>query len=108
MKPICEFIIIVGGPASGKTLNKVALMRHFTCEVCYDEASELNAPYHAESDATRVLILTNDADVQDPRPPRMPKRRNPRLEGTRVSIEAAKAALGDEWIEPNPDHGRRR
>ncbi len=104
MKPICEFIIIVGGPATGKTLNKEALMRHFNCEVCYDEALELNAPYHAGSDVKRVMILTYDADVEDPRVPRLRRKRGPRLEGTRVSIEAAKAALGDQWIEPDPHH----
>jgi hypothetical protein len=93
---LCEFVIIVGGLATGKTLNKASLKKHFKCEECYDcpgEEFDLS-----QSEADRMLILTWDADVKDPR---HDGKRKPRMDGLRVTVEEARMALGDQWVEPN-------
>jgi len=92
---VCEFVIIVGGFSTGKTLNKGAIKRYFRCDECYDcPGEELGI---RKSQAGRILILTTDADVKDPRGT---LKRKPRMEGVRVSVSQVRELLGSAWIEP--------
>lgn len=90
---ICEFVIIIGGCGTGKTLNKSALMRFFNCSECYDGED----PALKRSKANRILILALDEDVKDPR---YSGKRKPRMEGFRISVEKAAELLGSDWIVP--------
>ena len=91
-----EFVIVVGEPATGKTLNKEALRQHFGCEECYDCPGDEHQI--RRSDASRILILTTDVDVKDPL---YEGKRKPRMEGTRITVAQAREALGTKWVEPN-------
>jgi hypothetical protein len=93
---LCEFVIIVGGHRTGKTINKKALMRFFNCSECYDgDDSNLK-----NSKAGRILILTGDEHVKDQR---YSGKIKPRMEGLRVSVEKAAALLGADWVVPMKD-----
>ena len=101
-----EFVIVFGGPATGKTLNKDALMRRYNCGECLDyEGRGAWAMGSFRDDlmraqSTRVMILSQTDDVKDPFARKSSGR--PRLTGLYVSIEQARQALDAEWVEPIP------
>lgn len=86
-----EYIILISQQRSGKTLNKNAIAKSFKCDSVFDAGFNDGELTKAEG---RVLVLANSR-------PRDPRDRRRWLVGEIITIEQAKAACGDEWVEPH-------
>lgn len=91
-----SFVVVHGGPASGKTLNRENLRKHYRCSAVLDEWPSL--PNELRGKTGRVLILSTTEKVRDP----YDRRRV--LKARTVKIEDAAKALGSKWITPRARH----
>lgn len=95
-----EITILHGPPASGKTLNSQAIAQALRTDCTVDgwdlaELEEIAADHANDCPPFRILVITTDPDLNDPR-----AKKKTRMEGNRISITEAKGLLGPLWIEP--------
>jgi hypothetical protein len=92
------YVIVHGGPATGKTINAPALMEHYRCDWWIDWGSL--ADYHNTLVFDRVLILANEVPLR----PIKTARRKIVVTGITIPVEVAAKDLGDRWISPIPNY----
>lgn len=94
-----DCVIVIGPPRSGKTLNQEAIARAFRCGKIYNDGE-----YELKNASGRVLVLAQelppDPTVETRARSKKGLAKVPRMPGQVVTIEQAKAACGDEWVEP--------
>jgi hypothetical protein len=78
-----EIIIVYGPPKSGKTLNREAIAKHFSCDAIFDGGDAEGIMNHEG----RCLVLASEPSVE-----------GLKIHGAEiVSIFSVKKALGEEW-----------
>lgn len=78
-----EIVIVYGPPKSGKTLNRDAIAKHYSCDAIFDG----DDAYQIMNHEGRCLVLANEPSVKGLQV------RWPEI----VPIESVKEALGEEW-----------
>ena len=87
-----EYIIILGPPASGKTLNREALRKHYKCDHVFDGGFDRAKIVAA---AGRIMVLTCDPNLKGPS-----GHRKMFKNAVWIPVRAAEIALGSRWIAP--------
>ncbi len=96
-------VVIYGPPESGKTINRVALVKHYKCDHVFDSGFD---DMQIEESKGRVMVLSHFPEIPDPRyrgrkRPALRPRIKPSLA---VSVAEAKIAIGNEWVDPIPNY----
>lgn len=106
-----RYIVVHGGPETGKSLNRTALMEHYNCDECIDDLPASLCRF-LENDGpdlsikcfetiSQVLILSPVAPLFIKRRPKTP------LIAIYIPVEVAAVELGDKWVAPVPFYGRK-
>ena len=78
-----EIVIVYGPPKSGKTLNRDAIAKHYSCDAIFDG----DDAYRIRNHEGRCLVLANEPSVE-----------GMKIYGAEiVPVESVKEALGEEW-----------